>query len=121
MVDEKHHLVVMPCTGFDRDSGLCGTLIGIALDVGPAVFRCPHCNCLYIVDPLVEDTGSEIQGHHVEIYGSQEDIAARFGTAGRLIVAKVGSLERVYRAPVYSARGAGFEFSDGISDRDRER
>lgn len=111
-----HKTTVMPCMGIRQDAGaMCGALIGVVLDIGPAALRCPICGCLYIVDPLVgAENANEMQGHKVEIILSEKSIPSRFDDIESFLMAKVGSLGRIYRAPVYSGPGEGFDFFDEI-------
>lgn len=118
---QTHKTMLFECLG-RHDGGLrfCETLIGIVLDMGPATFRCPVCDTLYVVDPLREDEESalgekgdgmavvEMDGHRIEVYGSKVVHGMEeSGGAEYLLftVEKVGSLDRAFEATRYSAPG----------------
>lgn len=111
---------MLPCLGVRQDpSALCGTLIGIAVNIGPAAFRCPVCNSIYILDPVAPNPTSieveghlEVEGHQIEICGGKilPVVQSNSLELESFVVMKVGDLKHVYRAPVYSDPGQGFEF-----------
>ena len=118
---QRHNMFLFPCIGLRQDPpGLCNTLIGIALDMGPATFLCPVCKTLYVVDPIKQDETDALplgegvtvmerhDGHRVEIFGSKAVRAMRGDWDGRyrtFMLEKVGSLERNFNAVTLSAPG----------------
>ncbi len=114
--EEKYHVFILPCVGFRSNPPRpCNTLIGIALDMGPAMFLCPVCNGTYVVDPLTEGTmeseeagfgAMEIEGHRVELFEGEGAVVQRiisdYQAKQAFYVAKVGSSENVYMAHAFS-------------------
>ena len=119
---EVHNTVFIPCTGLrPNPPRLCNTTIAIAIDMGPSAFRCPVCNTIYVVDPLqegdfeTEGTGfgvmEEIDGHRIEIFQGEraQIIQTNPWEAEKFYLAKVGNLENVFVANVYSAPATGWD------------
>jgi hypothetical protein len=83
-------------------------MIVVPLDMGPAAFRCPACNALYVVDPLKTESVEcgigfsrlECSGHIIEVFHG--DMAQRLYTdwleAEDFFTPKVGGLRRVFVA-----------------------
>jgi len=66
---EEHRMIFLPCRSLRQDPpSLCNTVLGIALDMGPAAFCYPVCNAIYIVGPLQQGS-IETEGMGFTFFG----------------------------------------------------
>ena len=71
-----HDTLFLQCLGMRwEENKECQTLIGLAMDIGPAVFRCPVCDALWCVDPPSKDNMDDgiiviedWDGHRIEVF-----------------------------------------------------
>ena len=107
-----HDVFTFPCLH-------CNTIISITMDMGPAAFRCPECNVIYVVDPIEQSSlrvpsldfsAMDLSGHRVEVYSGRraEVIRTDKVEATRFYTSKVGALSNVYVAPRHSSPGQGW-------------
>ena len=107
-----HDVFIFPCVD-------CNTIIAITLDMGPAAFRCPVCNIIYVVDPIEQSplrvpsldfSAMDLSGHRIEVYSGRRAEAIRRDKveATRFYTNKVGGLSNVYVAALHSSPRQGW-------------